>query len=110
MGISSKKLKKELGKLAEKAYEIALDSELSKLSSKFDEWKNQKMDGFELTEEIHEFHDGISRELWKRYNGNDTIFIVSHAVVQGILDESEISDQIMHELKPIIESLRKTKW
>ena len=99
-----KKIRKELRKLSEKVYQIQLDEELSKLANNFNDWQNKRIDGFELSDRIHEFHDGSARELWKRYNYSRNDFhSVAIAIVGGQLPESEISEDAMSELKSTIE-------
>lgn len=51
----SKKIKRLLRKLNEESYTRELHSELSKLSTKFDSWKQGKLDCHELSDAIHKF-------------------------------------------------------
>lgn len=99
-----KRFKKEVGRLTEKAYRSQLENELSKLSKSFDDWPNKEIDCFELTEKIHQFHDGASRELWKCYNyTKDQKYLIAVAIVEGQLLESEISKELLDELQPVIQ-------
>jgi hypothetical protein len=65
------------------AYQRDLDKELTKLKARFDNWQTKKIDCFELSDLIHEFHDGVSRELWKFYNRADPDTIVVHGADTG---------------------------
>jgi len=56
-----------LKKLAIEAHEAGLEGALMELLEKFMLWSGDGIDSFELSDRIHEFHDGISRELYKTY-------------------------------------------
>ena len=88
----SKKTRKELRKLLIKAYAKELDQHLFDLSMKFDDWKNKKIDCWDLNDHIHEFHDGISRDLFNMYKARctDDIYMVSRALSHGLLEKEEI--------------------
>ena len=86
-------MRKELRTLASTAYERELDSVLEELYLSFTEWKDKKIDCFELNQLIHEFHQKKSRELWNLYNRSDEDFIVIRAARLRILQPEEISEQ-----------------
>ena len=86
-----KAVRKELNTLASTAYERELDSALEVLYESFNKWKAKQIDGFELNQLIHEFHQKKSRELWNMYNDKDEDFIVIRAMRLGILKPEEIS-------------------
>ena len=101
----SKKIRKELRKLSDKAYKNQLDHELSILAKSFNDWENKRIDCFELSDRIHQFHDGSARDLWKRYNySKDYLYLVAVAIVEGHIQESEVSEDALKELKRIIDS------
>src|SRR5262245_259720 len=91
----SKKTKRELRMLAEKAYAKELDQYLLELSIKFDDWKNKKIDCWDLNDHIHKFHNGISRELFKMYNGCNNIVVVSRALARNLLSKDEIPSEVI---------------
>lgn len=102
MTIYNKKIKRELRALAEKAYQLQLDHELSVLEKSFDQWKNDEINCFELSNRIHDFHDVAASDLWKRYNySNDYIAQIAIAIVEGHIEINEVPE----EAKPIIEDL-----
>jgi hypothetical protein len=86
-----KAVRKELNTLASIAYERELDDALGDLYESFTKWKAKQIDGFELNQLIHEFHQIKSRELWNMYNDKDEDFIVIRAMRLGILKPEEIS-------------------
>ena len=94
----SKLERKELQKLAGLAYERELAKALESLEGKFGQWRKGKMTGFELSDFIHQFHNGISRDLWSFYASGYSELIVAQAVAKGILLRTEISPGILGEL------------
>ncbi|MBA3721249.1 MAG: hypothetical protein H0W88_02475 [Parachlamydiaceae bacterium] len=88
----SKKTKKELRKLLTTAYARELDQHILELSMKFEDWKNRKIDCWDLNDNIHKFHDGISRKLFDAYNarGVDDLYMISRAFASNLLLKEEI--------------------
>ena len=103
---SNKRVGKELREISAKAYQIQLDEELAKLAQDFDDWRNHKIDGFELKDKIHKFHQGPARDLWKFYNYSKPDMLVAYAIVAGHIPESEVSDGAMQALENAIEFYR----
>lgn len=91
----SKKTRKELRKLLQIAYARELDQCLFSLSRKFDDWNNKKIDCWVLNDHIHEFHDGISRDLFDAYNirGVDDVYMISRGLANGLLRKEEIPSE-----------------
>lgn len=101
-----KKMKRQMRELATLAYERELGNHLSKLQRNFSEWGAHKITAFELSDRIHEFHNGPSRELFKTYDLPKPDFLVVRAVVLGILTEEEVPAEILEFLSGQIQSLR----
>ena len=59
----TKAQRKKLRQLAGVAWDRELDQELEELYQQFLNWRNKKIDGFELNQLIHDHH----RALRKRY-------------------------------------------
>jgi hypothetical protein len=106
----SKALKKEIRSLMGLGYERSLNAELIKLNRHFDAWKAQQMDPFELTEQIHVFHNGPARDLYNRFGmrGLEELTIAA-LVVDGLLKEAEISADLWDRVYPIAEQLRTNR-
>jgi hypothetical protein len=100
-----KKRRKVLRELAGMAYDRELDGALGELDAKFQEWRDKKICGFELNEEIHKHHNGISRQLWNKYT-LDAETLVVMAVAQGVLDESELPPDTLADLRERIDMSR----
>lgn len=62
-----KRIKRLLRELAAKAHEEELRRALTPLAKAFDRWSRGEVDSFELSDLIHEFHQGPSRDLFVRY-------------------------------------------
>ena len=56
----------------------------------------------ELSDLIHEFHDGSARSVYKTYSNLDREQLVARAIGIGLLEESEVSDEIRERLSSSI--------
>ena len=80
------------------AHEEELRRALVPLAEAFGRWARGEVGSGELTERIHEFHQGPARSLYLRYNGGYLEMQVAHAVVTGILDRSRIPGELLEHL------------
>ncbi len=94
----SKHLRKLLRQAAAEAHRRALDRELQLLHAAFEQWRRGALSGFELSDRIHQFHQGPNRELFLRYANGDPEFAVAGAVQDGILQLEELHP----DLRPVI--------
>ena len=85
--------------LATRAWEFELEEELESLFEDFGRWADKSMSCFDLSDKIHEFHNGTSRELYGRYTGLEPAIAVSRAVALGILSEAEVGAELLKKLK-----------
>lgn len=97
----------ELRELATEAWEAELRDALEALFEDFGRWAEHEVSSFELSDRIHEFHDGISRELYKRYTGLPPHVAVAKAIAVGAVDESALSPSLQEKLADEIEVMRK---
>ena len=95
----TKTQKKKLRELAGIANERELDQEMEKLYQHFENWRNEKISCFELSELIHKFHQGTSREIWKIYMYSDPDMAVSRAIALGLLKKEEIPENLLDILE-----------
>ena len=102
-------MRKKLKELAMLVWKRELDQYIEKLAKRFDEWKEKKIDCFEINEYIHKFHDGPSRELWKKHNYFKADMIVAIGLDTGILKKEEISEDILQQIEDKIEILANKK-
>ena len=90
----TKAQKRRLRDLAALAHERELASASAVLLERFRRWERKEIDVFELNNEIHEFHNGTSRTLYGRYVGMDPTFGVAHALKSGVLERTEVDDDL----------------
>jgi hypothetical protein len=95
----SKSVKKKLRSLAGTAYERELSAELRTLKEDFTSWEAGKLNAFDLSDRIHEFHDGASRELWKAYDSKHFHFALARAIVNGIVTSGEAGPEVLEALR-----------
>ena len=102
----TKREKHLLRRLVEEAWEAELNAELEQLFEHFCQWAERGMSAFELSDEIHAFHNGVSRELFSRYTRVDPVMAVSRAVAAGVLSEDGIDDELFGKLVPLVDTFR----
>lgn len=95
---STKREKQQLRRLAQMAYERELGAALREVQARFAEWERGQIPAFDLTDAIHEFHDGIARELWKKYDARMDAFNVARAFEEGLLTEAEFPAALLAKL------------
>ena len=98
----TKAQKKKLRELADIANERELDQELEKLYGHFECWRKKEISCFDLSDLIHTFHQGASREIWKIYTSSDSDMAVSRGIVLGFLKKEEVSKGLLEILQPRI--------
>ena len=99
----SKRDYRELRRLAGQAYERELNQELQKLYEIFHRWSAGEMLAGEMTDAIHEFHQGPNRDLFKLYNGPDCSLMVARGVAKGLLSRDEVGPELMPRLEHMLE-------
>ena len=113
MAISLNKLTKSeralLRALTEEAWEAELGEELEKLFEDFTKWLDHGMSALDLSDKIHEFHNGRSRDLYGIYTGNDPAMIVARAIAMGFADEKSLNDELRSKLAEQIDTFRHLK-
>jgi hypothetical protein len=68
-----------------------------------------EIDVFVLNDCIHKFHDGVSRDLYKRYAMGESEWSVASAIARNVLKESEIDHSILNGLRSVIELARQMR-
>jgi hypothetical protein len=103
----TRKEKALLRQLAGQAWESELNRELDTLFKAFGLWANKELSAFELSDRIHEFHDGVSRDLYSRYTGSNPLPVVCGAIAVGILSEESLGSGLKGKLEPVIKAFRE---
>ena len=100
------KVSKKLGKLLREHRDRAWEAEnriaLGALADKFDEWREGKLATDELDHAVHEYHDGIGREIWKRYALGDPGLALARAVLVGIIDRDSLPPEVLEHVSPLV--------
>jgi hypothetical protein len=106
----TKKQRRELRELQGLAWERELEAALRELRSDFEAWAGKKeISAFELSDRIHKFHNGRSRELYNMYSGSLDNFWIGPVVARGVIDESELSDDLREVAREDIAYYRE-RW
>lgn len=84
--------------LATEAWDAELNAALSELYEEFCRWAEHGMSSFELSDRIHAFHDGIARELYKRYTILGTSSSVARAVALGLIRADALPEALAEKL------------
>lgn len=96
--------KKRLRQLAAIAHGRELTNALQALHQQFGEWQAQKIDAFELSDRIHQFHQQTAREIWKLYvnaDHNQAALLVSRALRLKLLAADEVGQDLVEQLAPL---------
>jgi hypothetical protein len=92
---TNKKTRRQLRELLSKAYAQELSDHLRGLALNFDQWRDNKITCWELSDRIHQFHHGISRELYNIYNNSrQDIALISRAVAQNLIQLDEVPSEV----------------
>jgi hypothetical protein len=85
------------------AHDRELGRALLELRTQFDRWQRGDITAADLNALIHHFHEGTSREIWKRYATNHLEPAIGSAVAAGILRREELPDQLLKHVDKLIE-------
>ena len=92
MSSLTKSQRTQLRQLAATAHARELTAALTDLYEEFERWGGRENGAFDLNEAVHKFHDGVSRDLYKRYVLGSVDLSVIYALHNGILGADEIDD------------------
>ncbi len=103
----SKALKKELRQHADRAWEAEMKAALGALAAKFDEWRAGSLSSGDLDAAIHAYHNGIAREIWRRFSRSDRKMPLAHAVAVGLIDEKSLPPEVQEHIASMVEFFRE---
>ena len=92
------KLQKEIKKLARAAHEKEMRHYLELLNRQFSDWRNGKLDTWDLVQQIHEFHNGSARQLFNAWQGLSPSSFLFRAITAGYLSVNELPKEIQEEI------------
>ena len=95
---ASKRIKRLLREYAAAAHEEELRRALLPVSEGFKRWERGELGSGELSEIIHQFHQGPARELWVRYNTPLLEMVVTFAITTGVLGRNTIPGELLEHL------------
>ena len=99
-------MKKELRQHANRAWEAEMRAALGALAAKFDDWRAGSTSSTDLDAAIHQYHDGVAREIWRRFSTNDPKMPLAHAVAIGLIDEATLSPEVREHIASMVEFFR----
>lgn len=102
-----KSIKRQIRDLKAQAHENELARELTKLEQKFADWHAGKICAGDLSQMVHEYHNGPARELYVHYNSGYDDLLVASALVTGILSEADVPQEVRLCLEPLMELCRR---
>ena len=91
-GDFTKSERKRIRQLASLAWERGLRIELQKIAGAMEEMESGGLTAFEVTDRIHQFHDGPSRDLYKQFSKSVPWLEVCRAHIDGTLSDDDIAD------------------
>jgi hypothetical protein len=103
---ATKAQRRKLRELGAVAYERELSQELEQLECEFKRWRFGEINAFELSDAIHRFHQGPSRELFSKYDRQNLDFAVAHAIRRGLLSEDEVGKDTLEVIERYIVFLK----
>jgi hypothetical protein len=101
----SKRRRRLIREYSAHAHEAELRLALLSLAEDLDRWRSGEISSFELSDAIHEFHDGAARELWKCYNMGVPEWALARAIHSGTLDRTRVPDELLQYLHHHLEHL-----
>jgi len=104
--MNGREMRKQIGQLAGLAHDRELGLFLSELEEHFRDWREGRIGPSELSDFIHEFHDGWARDVFKTYTLSKRDQVVARAIGIGLLKESEVAEAIQHALAGLIAHYR----
>jgi hypothetical protein len=98
-----KNIKRMIREWAGVAHDRDLRDALKDLRVQFDRWERGEIDSFELNDLVHKYHNGPSREIWKRYATSHLRPAVASAVAAGVLRTEELPSELVENIAGLIE-------
>jgi hypothetical protein len=98
MADAPKRIKRLLREYAAAAHEEELRRALLPVSEGFKRWERGELGSGDLSEIIHQFHQGPARDLWARYNTPHLETVVAFAITTGVLGRNTIPGELLEHL------------
>ena len=102
--MDDKAIRRKTREVADQAYEEELRRAVALLAEMFERWKVGAASSVEISDLIHEFHQGPARELWETYQSLKPDLLVARAVALGVLARASLPADVAVSLAGAIES------
>ena len=76
---------------------------LAALAERFDQWRAGTLSCDELDQAVHAYHNGVAREIWKRYDGDDPALPLARAVALGILGRESLPPEVLAHIAGLVD-------
>ena len=102
----TKNERKALRRWASIAHDRELGAELAKLGAAIETWRAGKYSPHAVSEQIHQFHDGVARDLFRFYTRASPESAVAQAIVGCVIAETELPPDLLAALAPLVQFYR----
>lgn len=93
-----KRLKRLVREWAAIAHDRELTKALQELRTHFDRWQQSEITAAELNGLIHQFHEGVARDIWKSYATKHLEPAIGFAVATGIFRREELPAELLEHV------------
>ncbi len=102
-----RKLPKRLSRLLkehrDRAWEAELGLALGALAERFDQWRAGNLTSADLDDEVHRYHNGTAREIWKRYATWEPDLALAKAVRLGVVTRESLPPDVLEHMAPLLD-------
>ncbi len=98
MADTPKRIKRLRREYAATAHKEELRRALLPMAEAFKRWERRELGSGELSEIIHQFHQGPARDLWVRYHAPHLELAVAFAITTGLLARDTIPGELLEHL------------
>ncbi len=102
-----KAIRSQTSELADQAYEVELRRALTPLAEAFERWKVGATSSVEISDLIHDFHQGPSRQLGGTYTALEPSTLVARAVALGVIARKSLPPEVAAALADEIETFEQ---
>jgi hypothetical protein len=90
--------RRRVRELASLAYERELSRELAPVEDVFRRWRGGEITAFDVSEAIHQFHQGPSQDLFSKYRSSNLEIVVAQAIHNGFVSKDEAGPALLEHL------------
>ncbi len=94
----SESVRKQIKQLCDRAYKAELEAALRDVEAGFADWRKDRLDCFELSDLIHDFHQGPNRSLYNYYSRVKPHMAAARAIAEGLVPRDEVPQEVIATL------------